>query len=193
MFGIGFGEMVVIAVLILIAVGPDKLPTMIKTVARTYRQFRRAANDLRASTGIDDLLRDEELRELAELRKQKLMAMGAKGAATGAGAKKPVAAAPGAEVASSSGDGAAEPERGEDDAPIAPVAAVAAKHAKSGGGAGAGLTYKQRTIEAPLEGVDVFEARHQVESKTEIAIPETREAIDVGAKTELARKLGGSA
>ncbi|MFO0714221.1 MAG: twin-arginine translocase TatA/TatE family subunit [Sandaracinus sp.] len=72
MLGIGFWEMLVIAGLILIAVGPDRLPSMVKTVAKFYRQFRRTAEDLRSSTGIDDLLRDEELKELAELRKQKL-------------------------------------------------------------------------------------------------------------------------
>lgn len=77
MLGIGFWEMLVIAVLILIAVGPDRLPSMVKTVAKFYRQFRRTADDLRASTGIDDLLRDEELKELAELRKQKLSMLAA--------------------------------------------------------------------------------------------------------------------
>jgi Tat protein translocase TatB subunit len=66
MLGIGFWEMLIIAGLILIAVGPDRLPSMVKTVAKFYRQFRRTAEDLRASTGIDDLLRDEELKELAE-------------------------------------------------------------------------------------------------------------------------------
>ena len=75
MLGIGFWEMLVIAVLILVAVGPDRLPAMIKQVAKFYRQFRRTAEDLRASTGIDDLLRDEELRELADFRKQKLAAL----------------------------------------------------------------------------------------------------------------------
>ncbi|MFN7697710.1 MAG: twin-arginine translocase TatA/TatE family subunit [Deltaproteobacteria bacterium] len=76
MLGIGFWEMLIIAGLILIAVGPDRLPSMVKTVAKFYRQFRRTAEDLRASTGIDELLRDEELKELAELRKQKLALLG---------------------------------------------------------------------------------------------------------------------
>src|SRR5688500_9655983 len=93
MFGIGFGEMLVIGILILIAVGPDKLPTMVKTVAKTYRQFRRAATDIRASTGLDDFLRDEELKELADLRKQKLMMLSeSKPGAAPTGAVKPGAA-----------------------------------------------------------------------------------------------------
>jgi len=75
MFGIGFGEMVVIGVLILLAVGPEKIPSAMKTVARLYRQLRRAAMEIRASTGIDEWLREEELKELVELKKQKLLAM----------------------------------------------------------------------------------------------------------------------
>lgn len=69
--------MMMIGLLALLAVGPDRLPTMIKTVSRSYRQLRRTATDLRASTGIDQLLADEELKELAEFRKQKLSLMSA--------------------------------------------------------------------------------------------------------------------
>ena len=155
MFGIGFGEMLVIGVLILIAVGPDKLPTMVKTVAKTYRQFRRAATDIRASTGLDDFLRDEELKELADLRKQKLMMLSeskpgavqggvVKGAVTKPGVitGKPVVAKP-----------AAPAEAGEGESipvgkPGAPVVAAAP-----------GLTLKQRLAEVPPQGVDVAEAQ----------------------------------
>lgn len=97
MFGVGFWEMLVIAVLVLIAVGPDRLPSMIKSLARTYRQLRRTADELRASSGIDDLLRDEELRELAELRKQKLASLTAppkKVAPVAAGAAASASATP---------------------------------------------------------------------------------------------------
>lgn len=95
MLGIGFWEMLVIAVLILVAVGPDRLPAMIKQVAKFYRQFRRTAEDLRASTGIDDLLRDEELRELADFRKQKLALMAQqKPGAAAAAVKAPGASTP---------------------------------------------------------------------------------------------------
>jgi sec-independent protein translocase protein TatB len=168
MFGIGFGEMVVIAVLILIAVGPDKLPTMVKTVARTYRQFRRAAQEIRSSTGIDDLLRDEELKELAALRKEKLLAMSAaKPAAAKAAAAKPLGEpaapdageshAPGAEVLAKKPLAPLE----EDEVPMGPVAAYAKPGAALVPGADLdGLTYKQRTMEMPLDGVDVAEAQH---------------------------------
>jgi sec-independent protein translocase protein TatB len=62
MFGIGFGEMLIIAVILLIAVGPRQLPQLMKTVGKGMREVRRASNELRKSTGIDELLRDEELR-----------------------------------------------------------------------------------------------------------------------------------
>ncbi|MFT3927125.1 MAG: Sec-independent protein translocase protein TatB [Myxococcales bacterium] len=62
MFGIGFGEMLIIAVILLIAVGPRQLPQLMKTVGKGMREVRRATNDLRRSTGIDELMRDDELR-----------------------------------------------------------------------------------------------------------------------------------
>lgn len=156
MFGIGFGEMLVIGVLILIAVGPDKLPTMVKTVAKTYRQFRRAATDIRASTGIDDFLRDEELKELAELRKQKLMMMaeGKPGAAKpGVVAGKPgvVAGKPGAVAGKPTMPGKPDGPGGADEGAPIPATKV--------GGAASGLLLKQRLMEVPPQGVDVAEAQ----------------------------------
>ncbi|MDB4990792.1 MAG: uncharacterized protein JWN04_5970 [Myxococcaceae bacterium] len=62
MFGIGFGEMLIIAVVLLIAVGPRQLPQLMKTVGKGIRDVKRAAEDLRRSTGIDELMRDEDLR-----------------------------------------------------------------------------------------------------------------------------------
>lgn len=62
MFGIGFTEMLIIAVVLLIAVGPRQLPQLMKTVGKGLRDVRRAADDLRRSTGIDELLRDDDLR-----------------------------------------------------------------------------------------------------------------------------------
>lgn len=64
MFGIGGTEWVVIGIVLLIAVGPNRLPKLIKAVVRTYRELRRATRELRASSGIDEIMRDEDLREL---------------------------------------------------------------------------------------------------------------------------------
>lgn len=64
MFGIGFSEMVLIAIVLIIAVGPNKLPTMLKAIGKAMREFRRATRELRAQSGIDDLMNDEDLRDL---------------------------------------------------------------------------------------------------------------------------------
>ena len=68
MFGIGFGEFAVLAIVLLIAVGPTRLPTLMKTVGKGLREFRRATRDLRESTGIDEMLRDEDYRDPLRLR-----------------------------------------------------------------------------------------------------------------------------
>lgn len=64
MFGIGGTELVIIAVVLLIAVGPSRLPKLLKAGVSAYREFRRATRELRASTGIDEILQDEDLRDL---------------------------------------------------------------------------------------------------------------------------------
>ncbi len=64
MFGIGASELVIIGIVLLIAVGPTRLPKLLKAVVGAYRQFRQATRELRASTGIDELLQDEDLRDL---------------------------------------------------------------------------------------------------------------------------------
>jgi sec-independent protein translocase protein TatB len=62
MFGIGFGEMLIIGVVLLLAVGPKELPKLMKTVGKGLREVRRASDDLRKTVGIDQLLEDDELR-----------------------------------------------------------------------------------------------------------------------------------
>jgi sec-independent protein translocase protein TatB len=78
MFGIGFGEMMIIAVVLLIAVGPRQLPALMKTLGKGLRDVRRAAEDLRRSTGIDELMADEDLRNpLRDLDKSPYQVTGA--------------------------------------------------------------------------------------------------------------------
>jgi sec-independent protein translocase protein TatB len=47
MFGLGFGEIVIIAILALILLGPDKLPDAAKTLGKTLREIRRHTDDLK--------------------------------------------------------------------------------------------------------------------------------------------------
>jgi len=62
MFGIGFGEMLVIAVILLIAVGPKQLPSLLKTVGKGLREVQKASSELRKTVGIDQLLADDDLK-----------------------------------------------------------------------------------------------------------------------------------
>jgi len=59
MFNIGFGELAIICIVLIIAVGPERLPSMMKTLGKTMRTLRQASRDIRASTGIDELLRED--------------------------------------------------------------------------------------------------------------------------------------
>lgn len=64
MFGIGFTEILIIGVILIVAVGPERMPGLLKAVLRGYREFRKATRELRASTGIDEILQDEDLKSL---------------------------------------------------------------------------------------------------------------------------------
>ena len=69
MFGFSFGELMVICVVALIAVGPKKLPGMLQTLGQWLRKIRNLTVEVRNQTGIDDLLRSEGLNGgLNELR-----------------------------------------------------------------------------------------------------------------------------
>lgn len=69
MFGISFTEILLIAVVAIIVVGPKKLPQMLGTLGNWIGQLRRMGTEMRRQTGLDELLRDEGLDGgLSELR-----------------------------------------------------------------------------------------------------------------------------
>lgn len=69
MFGLSFSELVVISVVTLIAVGPQKLPGMLRTLGQWMRKLRNLTTEVRHQTGIDQLLREEGIHGgLNELR-----------------------------------------------------------------------------------------------------------------------------
>ncbi len=65
-------EIVILLVVGIVVVGPQKLPGMMRTAGQWVRRLRRLSTDLRAQSGIDRILREEgldkELRELRELK-----------------------------------------------------------------------------------------------------------------------------
>jgi sec-independent protein translocase protein TatB len=69
--GVSFTEIAVIALVALIFVGPEKLPKMLYTLGQWVGKLRRLTTEVRAQTGIDELLRQEGfeggLRELRGL------------------------------------------------------------------------------------------------------------------------------
>lgn len=58
MFGVGFFELVIIAVIALVVVGPKRLPEVMRQAGRIFVHLRRTANDVRAT--FDDVIRQAE-------------------------------------------------------------------------------------------------------------------------------------
>ena len=70
MFGLSFGEVVLLVIIAIVVVGPRNLPQMMRSLGRTVSKIRRMTTDLREQSGIDEILRAEGIeREVNELRK----------------------------------------------------------------------------------------------------------------------------
>jgi sec-independent protein translocase protein TatB len=68
-FGVSFTEFGLILLVILVVVGPQKLPSMMRTLGQWLGRFRRMTTEMRVQSGIDDVLRQEGLSGgLTELR-----------------------------------------------------------------------------------------------------------------------------
>ena len=63
MFDIGFTELMVIAVLALIVVGPERLPKVARTLGHLFGRMQRYVNDVKA-----DITREMEMEELRKLQ-----------------------------------------------------------------------------------------------------------------------------
>jgi sec-independent protein translocase protein TatB len=58
-FGVSFSEVVMIAVVALVVVGPRRLPEILGTLGRWVGKFRDMTSEVRRQTGIDEILRQE--------------------------------------------------------------------------------------------------------------------------------------
>jgi len=67
-FGVSFLEIAVIGLVALVVVGPQKLPAMMRTAGEWVNKIKRMTSDMRAQTGIDDILREEGIDGVTELR-----------------------------------------------------------------------------------------------------------------------------
>jgi Tat protein translocase TatB subunit len=74
MFGIGMQELIIIAIIALIVVGPKKLPDLAKTLGKGFSEFRKATegvtDDLKQTLQSEDEKKDEPLKEADIEKKQ---------------------------------------------------------------------------------------------------------------------------
>lgn len=60
MFGIGFQEMLLILVVVLIFFGPKRLPDLAKSIGKGLAEFKKASDDVKKS--IDDAMKEETVK-----------------------------------------------------------------------------------------------------------------------------------
>lgn len=75
MFGLGFGEIVVIMVIALIFFGPDKLPEVARTLGKTVAELRRAMDDIKFEMAAPRKELEAELRAVRDAAKTELLPM----------------------------------------------------------------------------------------------------------------------
>jgi len=59
MFGIGMTEMILIAALALIILGPKKLPDLARSLGKGFAEFKRATNELKSTIDLEIKAEDE--------------------------------------------------------------------------------------------------------------------------------------
>ncbi len=70
MFGMGFGELLLIAIIAILFLGPDKLPEAMVQIAKFFKSFKSSINEAKSS--IEQEMRIQDLKEEAMEYKRKL-------------------------------------------------------------------------------------------------------------------------
>jgi sec-independent protein translocase protein TatB len=69
-FGMSFGEWCVLVIVAIVVIGPKDLPRFLRKAGQLAGKLRRMATDVRAQSGIDEVLRSEGLtKDIAEIRR----------------------------------------------------------------------------------------------------------------------------
>jgi len=71
MFGMGFSELLVIAVIAILFLGPDKLPSTMVEIAKFFRNMKQTVNSVKES--INEEIHIDEIKKEAMEYKQKLL------------------------------------------------------------------------------------------------------------------------
>jgi sec-independent protein translocase protein TatB len=107
MFGMGFGELLMIALIALLFVGPEKLPGAAKTISKGIRDLRKSTKDLQQTIEQDTQL-GTAMREIkSALRGDDVRMAPRPPGATGTGAAKPTTPSISAKAATKPGDATA--------------------------------------------------------------------------------------
>ncbi len=73
MFGVGMQELIIIAIIALLVVGPKKLPDLAKTLGKTFGELRKAADgitdELKQTLQNDEKQKDNGLKDSLLLKK----------------------------------------------------------------------------------------------------------------------------
>lgn len=126
MFGLGFGELCVIIIVAMVVIGPRDLPKVMRKAGQWAGKLRRMAAEARASSGIDDILKDSsigsDIHEIRKLARGELdSVVKATIDAPGVAVSEAIAALP---AASSSGSSSATSYRHEDPYESSEIAAA---------------------------------------------------------------------
>lgn len=82
MFGIGMTEMILIAALALVVLGPKKLPDLARSLGKGFAEFKRATNELKSAMDLESEKEEERYKtELREKYKEKAARLQAEKAA----------------------------------------------------------------------------------------------------------------
>ena len=65
MFGLGFGELIVILIVALLLFGPEKLPEVARTMGKAVAELRRAMDEFRHEVSTPRFEVERELRDLS--------------------------------------------------------------------------------------------------------------------------------